>query len=77
MQGTKRKTTHVKMVSDMSVMNPSELWKMLVDDRIRDVLLSVSSSKGKGKGGGTGQTKMFDSQGFAQPSQRTIVSGAR
>ena len=48
MQGNKRKTKHEKMVSDMSVMNPSELWKMLVDDRIRDVLLSVSSSKCKG-----------------------------
>ena len=76
MHGNKRKTTHVKMVSDLSVMNPSELWTMLVDDRSRDVLLSVSSSKGKGKGKGTGQTQMFDSQEFAQPSQLTIVSGA-
>ena len=40
----------------MSLMQPSELWKMAVDDRVR----SESSQKGKGKGKGKGKNKTFD-----------------
>ena len=51
----------VKVVSDMSLMNPSELRQMAVDDRIRGVLHSESSSKGKGKGKGKGKTNNVQS----------------
>ena len=41
---------------------PSELWKMAVDDRVRGLLKSESSQKGKGKGKGKGKNKTFDLQ---------------
>ena len=46
-----------KLLSDMSMMKASELWKMTVDDRVRSLLKSESSQKGKGKGKGKGKTK--------------------
>ena len=46
----------VKVVSDMPLMRQSDLCILAVDDRIRGVLQSESTSKGNGK------TKMFDSQ---------------
>ena len=52
--GEKKKT---KLLSDMSLMKPSELWKMAVDDRVRSLLKSESSQKGKGKGKCKGKTK--------------------
>ena len=55
----------VKMVSDMSLMRQSELRTLAVDDRIRGVLQSESTSKGKGK------TKMFDSQELYSYAQTT------
>ena len=51
----------MKVVSDMSLMRQSELRILAVDDRIRGVLQSESTSKGKGKKG-KGKTKMFDPQ---------------
>ena len=44
----------------MSLMRPSELWKMAVEDRVR----SESSQKGKGKGKGEGKNKTFDPPGL-------------
>ena len=41
-----------KLLNDMSMMKPSELWKMAVDDRVRGLLKSESSQTGKGKGKG-------------------------
>ena len=49
----------VKVVSDMSVVKPSELWNMAVDDRIRGVLQSGSISKDTGNGKGKVETKPF------------------
>ena len=46
-----------KLLSDMFMMKPSELWKMAVDDRVQGLLKSESSQKGKGKGKGKGKTK--------------------
>ena len=69
----------VKVVSDMSLMNPSELRQMAIDDRIRGVLHSESSSKGKGKGKCKARTTMFDPLRLVQllpRPQRTIVGGA-
>ena len=51
-----------KWLNDMSMMKPSELWKMAVDDRVRGLLKSESSQKGKGKGKGKGKNKTFDPQ---------------
>ena len=46
----------------MSMMKPSELWKMAVGDRVRGLPKSESSQKGKGKGKGKGKNKTFDPQ---------------
>ena len=51
-----------KLLNDMSVMKPSESWKMAVDDRVRGLLKSESSQKGKGKGKGKGKNKTCDPQ---------------
>ena len=48
MQKIKRQI-RVKAVSDMSLMRQSELCILAVDERIRGVLQSESTSKGKGK----------------------------
>ena len=45
---TKTQVHDVK-VSDMLMMKPPKLWKMALDDRVRGMLQSESSSKGKGK----------------------------
>ena len=37
---TRAKATLVKVVSDMSMMKPSELWKMAVDETVHSVLQS-------------------------------------
>ena len=69
----------VKVVSDMSLMSPSELQQIAVDDRIRGVLHSESSSKGKGKGKCKARTTMFDHLRLVQllpRPQRIIVGGA-
>ena len=39
----------------MSMMKPSDLWKMAVGDRVRVLLKSDSSQKGKGKGNSKGK----------------------
>ena len=54
--------TKVKVVSDMSMLKPSECWKMADDDRIRGVLQSESSSKGKGERQRPRRNKMFHPQ---------------
>ena len=46
-----------KLLNDMSMMKPSELWKVAVDDRVRSLLKSESSQKSKGKGKSNGKTK--------------------
>ena len=45
---TKAQVHDVK-VSDMLMMKPPKLWKMALDDRVRGMLQSESSSKDKGK----------------------------
>ena len=46
-QAAEKKT---KLVDDMSLMKQSELWKMVVGDRVRSLLKYESSRKGKDKG---------------------------
>ena len=60
----KKKT---KLLNDMSMMKPSELWKMAVDDRVRSLLKSKSSKKSKGKG----KDKTFDPQKLYSHSNST------
>ena len=46
---TQKTQVHDVEVSDMLMMKPPEMWKMALDDRVRGMLQSESSSKGKGK----------------------------
>ena len=51
-----------KLLNDISMTKPSDLWKMAFDDRVRGLLQSESCQKGKGKGKGKGKNKTFDHQ---------------
>ena len=66
MQGEKAKRQagekKTKLLNEMSMMKPSELWKMAVDDRVRSLLKGESSQKGKGKGKGKGKIQNVYSQ---------------
>ena len=61
-----------KLLNDMSMMKPSELWKMAVDDRVRGLLKSDSSQKSKGEGKSKRKNKTFDPEAV-QPLQWTLV----
>ena len=59
-QEARKKLRKTKLLNNMSVMKPSELWKVAVDNRVRSLLKSESSQKGMGKGEGKGKNKTFD-----------------
>ena len=62
-----------KLLSDMSMMKPSELWKMAVDDRVRSLLKGESSQKGKVKGEGNGKNNMFTPRSCAAFTKTTMM----
>ena len=61
-----------KLLNDMSMMKPSELWKMSVDDRVRSLPKGESSQKGKVKGKGNGKNNMFTPRSCAAFTKTTI-----